>query len=212
VDYDVWVDGFPGSASALAAALLQRANPKARIAPRRHLPPFILNALYKFKPGMLLVSPPEEAVVSWAILSNRAPGDCLDYYLDFHGQLKPNAPWLFVVTPGELMTQFETVMEIFNLHFQTNYAAPGPDAIELFAARGPARLFPDSAPAELRVARPAAKGGSARRELRECLLASPRLRRKLEVARQLYAEFVPGNRKVPVPPLNLTTRHLPTMA
>jgi hypothetical protein len=208
----MWVDGFPGSASALAASLFQRANPTTRIAPRRHLPPFILNALYKFKPGMLLVSPPEEAVVSLAILSNGAPGDCLDYYLDFHGKLKPNAPWLFVVTPAELMAQFETVVEIFNLHFQTNYAAPDPRVVERFAARQPARIRPDSAPAELRVARPVAKGGGARQELRRRLQESPRLRRRLEAARQLYVEFVPGNRKVPLPPLNLTTRHLPTMA
>ena len=212
VDFDLWVDGFPGSASALAAALLQQANPAARIAPRRHLPPFILNALYKFKPGMLLVSPPEEAVVSWAILSHGAPGDCLDFYLDFHRKLKPNAQWLFVVTPGELMSQFETVMEIFNLHFQTSYAAPGPGAVEHFAARESTPVRPDTATAELRVVRPLAKGGGARQELRRRIQESPRLRRKLELARQLYTEFVPGNRKVPLPPLNLTTRHLPTMA
>ena len=212
VDFDIWVDGYPGSASALAATLLQQANPTAQIAPRRHLPPFILNALYKFKPGMLLVSPPDEAVVSWTILSRGAPGDCLDYYLDFHHKLRANAPWLFIVTPGELMSQFDTVMEIFNLHFQTNYAAPEPGAVEKFKTREGARIQPDSAHAELRIERLVPKGSGVRQELRRRMEESPRLRSKLEMARHLYKEFVPANRKVPMPPLNLTTRHLPTMA
>src|SRR6185312_9479937 len=83
VDFDMWIDGFPGSASALAAEGFQEANTESRIATPRHLPPFILNALYNFKPGMLLMGQPTDMVVSWAIVSNRSLAECLDYYNDF---------------------------------------------------------------------------------------------------------------------------------
>ncbi len=160
---------------------------------------------------MLLVSPPEDAVVSWSVLSGQPVADCLDYYLDFHRKLLPNAPWFLVVTPGELMTQFDQVMEIFNLHFQTSYAAPDVCANNSLLWEDMALVRPGSAPGELRLAR-APKISGARKDARQFLHSTPALRRKLDAARELYVAFVPGNRRAPVPPLNVTTRHLPTLA
>lgn len=213
LDFDLWIDGFPGSAGNLAAAAFQQANPAVRLAQRRHLPPFILNAVYNFKPGMLLISRPEDAIVSGAIISNTSLSECLDYYNDFHRLLLPNAPWLFMVTIEELVTQFPTVIEAFNLHFQTNYIAPDGNFAAALSPSGPAPS-PASPPAagELRVSRPLVSKPSLRRELRERLREIPALRRKLERARQLYSAFVPGGRRIIVPSLDLTTRHLPSLA
>jgi hypothetical protein len=208
LDFDLWIDGFPGSAGNLAARAFQQANPAVRLAPRRHLPPFILNAAYNFKPGMLLISRPEDAVVSGAIISNTSLSECLDYYNDFHRLLRPNAPWLFVVTTEELVTQLARVIESFNLHYRTNYLAP--DVV--FPAAEAGAPPPAAVVGELRVSRPASGKRSLRRELRERLRETPSLRRKLERARQLYSAFVPRGSGIHVPSLDLTTRHLPTLA
>ena len=212
LDFDLWIDGFPGSAGNLAARAFQQANPAVRLAPRRHLPPFILNALYNFKPGMLLISRPEDAVVSGAIISNTSLSECLDYYNDFHRLLRPNAPWLFVVTTEELVTQFARVIESFNLHYRTNYIAPDENFTTPISMSPQALPSPAAIAVELRVSRPASGKPSLRRELRERLRETPALRRKLERARRLYSAFVPRGSGIHVPSLDLTTRHLPTLA
>ena len=212
LDFDLWIDGFPGSANVLAAKAFQQANPTARLSGRWHAPPFILHALFNFKPGILLVRQPADAVVSHAILSNGDLGDCLDYYNDFHRILSPNASWLFVVTFEEIMTQFATVIDGFNLHYRTDYGAPTQNPAAFLAAAGPTPTPPDGSGHELRVVRPAASHSSLKQELRQRLHENPVLRRKLEHARQLYSAFVPSGRRTPIPKLSLSTRHLPSLA
>ncbi|HWY77937.1 MAG TPA: hypothetical protein VN281_20145 [Verrucomicrobiae bacterium] len=212
LDFDLWIDGFPGSANALAAKAFQQANPTARLRGRWHTPPFILHALFNFKPGILLVRQPADAAVSHAILSNRDLADCLDYYNDFHRILSPHASWLFVVTFEEIMTQFATVIDGFNLHYRTAYLAPAQNPAAFLAASTPGATAPEASSHELRVVRPAASHSSLKQELRQRLHENPVLRRKLEHARQLYSAFVPGGRRTPIPKLSLSTRHLPSLA
>jgi hypothetical protein len=49
-------------------------------------------------------------------------------------------------------------------------------------------------------------------ELRRQLRETPSLKRKLDYARRLHGEFIPGARCSPAAPLDITTRHLPSMA
>ncbi len=212
LDFDLWIDGFPGSANALATMAFRQANPTARLGGRWHTPPFILHALFNFKPGLLLVRQPADAVISQAILSNADLGDCLDYYNDFHRVLSPHASWLFVVTFEEIMTQFATVIEGFNLHYRTAYVAPTQNPAAFLAAGGSTQPRPEASGNELRVARPAANPSSLKQELRRRLHESRDLSRKLEHARQLYSAFIPSGRRTPIPKLNVSTRHLPSLA
>jgi hypothetical protein len=211
LNFDLWIDGFPGSANGLAAKAFGQANPSASLGGRWHAPPFILHALFNFKPGIFLVRQPADAVISWAILSNRSLAECLDYYNDFHRVLSLHATWLFVAPFEEVMTQFATVIDAFNLHYRTNYAAPAQNPAAVLAASAQPQRSNGSA-SELRVSRPAPTPSSLKHELRQRLHETPRLCRKLDRARELYSAFVPGGRRALVPKLNLSTRHLPSLA
>ncbi len=212
LDYDLWLDGYPGSGTALATAAFREANPTVRLAGRRHVPPFILHALYNFKPGIFLIRQPADAVISAAILSNRSLGECLDYYNDFHRVMAPQASWLYVVPFEEIMTQFATVIEAFNIHYRTNYAAPAQNPAARLSAAGPSPSQPEVAVRELRVARPSAACSSLKQELRQRLHESPAHRRKLEQARKYYSAFAGGERRAKIAPFDISTRHLPSLA
>lgn len=212
LDFDLWIDGFPGSGTALAAAAFREANPGVKLAGRWHVPPFILHALYSFKPGIFLIRQPADAVISSAILSNCSLRESLDYYNDFHRVMAPQASWLFVVPFEDVMTQCATVIESFNLHYRTDYAAPAQNPAARLAAAVPSAPEPEVAVRELRVARPSLISSDRKHELRRLLHESPALRRKLEHARRYYSAFLLGERRTKVPTFNVSTRHLPSMA
>jgi hypothetical protein len=119
---------------------------------------------------------------------------------------------LFIVTFEELVSQFDAAMDCFNIHFHTNYAAPAESPAARFSTAEAPAMKKAATPGELRVSRPTPSRSSARKELRQRLHDTPSLQRKLARARKLYSVFVPGTRRVPVLPLNLTTRHLPSLA
>jgi hypothetical protein len=211
LDYDLWIDGFPGSGTALAATAFREANPEVKLAGRWHAPPFILHALYSFKPGIFLIRQPADAVISAAILSSCSLGESLDYYNDFHRVMAPQASWMFVVPFEDIMTQCATVVESFNLHYRTEYAAPAQNPAARLATR-PTAPQPEGDVRELRVARPSAISSDLKHQLRTRLHESPALRRKLEHARRYYSAFLLGERRTKLPNFNVSTRHLPSMA
>jgi len=213
LDYDLWIDGFPGSGTALAATAFWEANPEIKLAGRRHAPPFILHALYSFKPGIFLIRQPADAAISAAILANCSLGESLDYYNDFHRVMAPQASWMFVAPFEDIMAQCATVIESFNLHYRTNYAAPAQNpAARLYAAGPSSAPQPEGAVRELRVARPSPICSGLKNEMRQRLHESPALRRKLEQARKYYSTFLLGERRTKLPNFNVSTRHLPSMA
>jgi hypothetical protein len=211
LDYDLWIDGFPGSGTALAATAFWEANPEVKLAGRWHAPPFILHALYSFKPGIFVIRQPADAAISAAILSGRRLGESLDYYNDFHRVMAPQASWMFVVPFEDIMTQCATVIESFNLHYRTEYAAPAQNPAARLATK-PSEPQPDGAVRELRVARPSLISSNLKYQLRQQLHESPALRRKLEHARKYYSAFLLGERRTKLPNFNVSTRHLPSMA
>lgn len=211
LDYDLWIDGYPGSGTALAAAAFQEANPTVKLSGRRHVPPFILHALYSFKPGIFLIRQPAEAVISAAILSGSSLGECLDYYNDFHRVMAPQATWLYVVPFDEIMTQFATVIEAFNVHYRTSYAAPAQNPVARIGGAGSLKPQPEVVARELRVARPSSISSSVKQELRQRLHDSARLRRKLELARKYYAAFAGAERRNKATSFDVSTRHLPSL-
>lgn len=212
LDYDFWIDGFPGSGTALASTAFWEANPEVRLAGRWHAPPFILHALYSFKPGIFVIRQPADAVISSAILSNSSLAESLDYYNDFHRVMAPQASWLFVVPFEDIMTQCATVIESFNLHFRTNYSAPVQNPAARLTSAIQATSQPDGAVRELRVARPSLISSDLKHELRKRLHESATLRRKLEHARKYYSAFLLGERRTKLPAFNVSTRHLPSLA
>jgi hypothetical protein len=212
LDFELWIDGFPGSGTALAAAAFQEANPEVKLAGRWHVPPFILHALYSFKPGIFVIRQPADAVISSAILSNYSLGESLDYYNDFHRAIAPQAAWLFVAPFEDIMTQCATVIESFNVHYCTNFLAPAQNPAAWLSGAGEPASQPEGAVRELRVARPSRIHSDLKHELRKRLHESPRLRRKLEHARKYYSTFLLGERRTKLPTFNVSTRHLPSLA
>jgi hypothetical protein len=212
LDYDLWLDGYPGSGTALAAAAFRGANPGAKLGGKWHVPPFILHALYSFKPGIFLIRQPADAVISAAMLTGSRLGDCLDYYNDFHRVMAPQASWLYVVAFDDIMTQFATVIEAFNVHYRSNYAAPAQNPASQLASGKEIPTQPENAVRELRVARTSSNLSGLKQELRQRLHESPKLRRKLEQARKYYAAFAGPEARTKAAQLNVSTRHLPSLA
>jgi PAS domain S-box-containing protein len=188
-DFDLWVGGFPRSATSFASEAFQLANPGVRLARDRHLAPSMVHWLDLGRPGLFLIREPEDAVISWAILWGGYLEESLDYYIDFHRALLPEVPRLFVATFDLITRDFGAVVEAFNQHFGTRYAAPTPGAEstkEVFSRLETTALLSGN---ELTVCRPSAKRAQLKPELRRRLRENPELIRKLELANELYAAF-----------------------
>ncbi len=195
-DYDIWIDGYPRSASNFAVSAFKLANPTVRIRSQQHIPSFIIHSIDSKKPGMLLIRKPEDAIISWSIFWNADLSDCLDYYLDFHLALETRAQKMFLI-PFEAVThEFGRVIERFNEHFGTRYNTVQHDAslvADCFSRieqpyLGSGQGIID----ERRVCRPSEVRAGLKGELAARLRTSPLLSRKLEKAEELYQFFYDG--------------------
>jgi hypothetical protein len=164
-----------------------------RIAGHWHIPPLIIEAIRCRLPGLLLVRPPHEAVVSWAIYHHRSVEDCLDYYIDFHRTLLPYCKDVYVVTFDDLTADPAAVLERFartqNLAAKP-HASPSLVASTLAAMDAmPHSLGDEGEPNELRVSRPSAFRSARKDRLREALDHCASLTPKLWRAEKLYETF-----------------------
>ncbi len=188
-DFDLWLGGFPRSANTFACEAFQIANPGARLASHRHVPPFIIRWLDAGRPGIFLIREPEDAVISWTILWGGHLEESLNYYLDFHRALLPHVSRLLVATFEMVTADFGAVTERFNQRFGTHYAAfrHAPAAVtECFSRIDKTSPLSGS---ELGVCRPSEKRAKMKPKLRQQLRETPALIRKLEMANERYAAF-----------------------
>jgi hypothetical protein len=192
-NFDLWVDGFPRSATTFTAKLFQLANPGAHLRQHTHLPPFIIKAVRANKPGMFLLRKPEDAVISWAIFWRMPLKPCLDYYLDFHRALLPYSAQLFVARFELVTVDFPRVIAQFNERFGTQYALPpqGVDSVSAcFSMIEDDFKNPAGEVDELIVCRPSPR----RREIKAGMLKELResrvLSKKIAEAEKLHAAFV----------------------
>ena len=168
------------------------ANPGVRVSSHRHIPAFILSALNANKPGILLLRRPEDAAISWAIYWNSDVEPCLEYYVDFHRSLKPYASDLFVAPFERVTTVFPEIIQAFNKRYGLSYNAmvdePAMTASWISNVEALARGN-DGKINEARVCRPSSYRETAKVPLREQLYQSRAVRRKLEMALELYSIF-----------------------
>lgn len=191
-DYDVWIDGFPRSANTFASELFRMANPGVRVSSHRHIPTFILSALKANKPGIMLLRKPADAAISWAIFWNIDVEPCLDYYLDFHRVLKPCAPDLFAASFEDVTTAFPKAIQAFNKHYGLSYNSKVDNAEMITNSVSKMEALAreaDGSINEARVCRPSSQREAVKAAMNQRLQQSPRLRRKLEAATELYSFF-----------------------
>ena len=196
-DFDVWIGGYPRSSNSFATAALRLGNPQLRVATHWHIPAFIINAVRKQKPGILLLRQPIDAALSWALFweGNVTVDQALDYYLDFHQTLVPVRPKLFVASFEEITGGFESVLQRFNQKFGTSLAGLSSDDASLNRSLSYLEDWfrsPDGTVNEFRVPRPSNKRMELKKNLLEQIQKSSRTIQKLDKANEVYARFGEG--------------------
>lgn len=185
-DFELWIDGFPRSAQTFASKSFLVANPHAKVRSHQHLPPFIINAIEAEKPGMLLIRKPEDAVVSWAIFWEESLGPCLDYYIDFHRALLPNAERAFKARFEDVTRDFGGLIHKFNQRFGTDFRPPDHDSEAIFSLIKAETNWHDPELDRRRICCPSADRVRMKAQLMKELTASSKMTRGLDKARKLY--------------------------
>jgi len=204
-DYDAWIGGYPRSANTFSAAAFRLSNPSVRLATHFHIPPFVINAVRLKKPGIFLVRPPEDTVVSWTIYwKGRVKSqDCLDHYLDFHRIMAPYISSLFVAPFDVVIRDFGKVIEGLNARFGSQFSTlphDGKMVSECFSKiEELAPVEVDGSPDESIIHRPS----TFREELKPAVLRELRSSRKasskLEEAKELYTAFCQAPSRASLP-------------
>lgn len=193
-DFDIWVGGYPRSSNSFATAALRLGNPQLRVATHLHIPPFIINAVRANKPGLLIVRPPRDAALSWAIFweGRITIEQALDYYLDFHQALRPLRQDIFVASFEETTTAFDSVLRRLNHKLGASFvglpkSAPSTDRCLSYVEDW--FRSSDGSLNEFRVPRPSVRRAEVKRTLEKKIQTSHRILKKLQKADELYFEF-----------------------
>jgi hypothetical protein len=120
---EVVIEGFPRSATSFAVSAFELAQPvKPDIAHHVHAPAQLVAAARSGIPALLLIRPPEDAVVSLAVREpDRLVGGMLRGWIRFHEPLLPYRGGLVVATFDQVVTDFGQVMERVNERFGTAF-------------------------------------------------------------------------------------------
>lgn len=123
-DTEIVIESFPRCASSFAVAAFRLAQePHAsRIAHHTHTPAQVLAALRRNVPAMVLIRPPEDAVLSHVIHTPAlTPAVSLRGYVRFHEPLLPHRSDFVVGTFEEVVGDFGEVIERVNRRFGTAF-------------------------------------------------------------------------------------------
>jgi hypothetical protein len=123
-DTEIVIESFPRCASSFAVAafrLAQEPHP-SRIAHHTHAPAQVLAAVRRGVPTLVLVRPPEDAVLSHVIHSPElTPTASLRGYVRFHEPLLPRRDGFVVATFDQVVSDFGAVIERVNARFGTSF-------------------------------------------------------------------------------------------
>lgn len=195
-DTELVIEGYPRCGNSYAVVAFERAQGSpVRLAHHTHSPTQIILAARWGIPCLLLLRPPEDAVLSLLIRDPRYNANqALRTYLSFHRPL-PGLGAHFVSCDFSTLTgDFGRVITGINQRFGTRFAGyrTSPEADrEVFATLE--QLEPDAqgGTAEARVSRPSAEREAIKARRRE-ELASPRNQALLTQAQALYRQLRSG--------------------
>ncbi|HEU4354561.1 MAG TPA: hypothetical protein VFT27_03145 [Actinomycetota bacterium] len=123
-DTEIVIESFPRCASSFAVAAFRLAQePHAsRIAHHTHTPAQVLAAVRRHVPALVLIRPPEDAVLSHVIHTPAlTPAVSLRGYVRFHEPLLPHLAGFVVGAFDEVVGDFGAVIERVNRRFATTF-------------------------------------------------------------------------------------------
>jgi hypothetical protein len=112
--FDVCVAGFPRSANSYCSWMLQITQDDLRTKSHHHQPAVALQALQLGKPVLLLIRSPRQCIPSFCIHQDLPADRVIDYYIAFHRIILPYCSRLFLVTHGEITSNFKGVIRRMN--------------------------------------------------------------------------------------------------
>ena len=123
-DTEIVIEGFPRSGNSFAVAAFRLAQPgEPRIAHHLHVPAQVITAVRRGIPALVLIRPPEDAVVSLVIRHPEMPlRDGFRDYVAFYRPLLANADGVVVADFSEVITDFGMVIRKLNERFGTGFA------------------------------------------------------------------------------------------
>lgn len=125
-DTEIVIESFPRCASSFAVAAFRLAQePHAsRIAHHTHTPAQVIAGVRRRVPTLVLIRPPEDAVLSHVIHTpSLTPRVSLVGYVRFHEPLLPVCDGFVVGTFEQVVTDFGSVIERVNARFGTSFHA-----------------------------------------------------------------------------------------
>jgi hypothetical protein len=120
------IEGYPRSGNSLAVAAFARAQPTpTTIAHHVHAPAHVIAAARRGLPALLLIRPPEDAVVELVLIKpDLAVGQALRGWIRFYAPLDPLRSRFVVATADEVAADPGTAVRRLNDRFGTSFAIP----------------------------------------------------------------------------------------
>jgi len=191
-EYDIWVGGYPRSSSTFTRLALQDCFANLKVVSHIHLPPPIIRAVRRQKPGVFLIRRPEDAIISWVQYTNLSLRHCVDYYVDFHRILAPYRHRMLVVRFEQATTDAAAVIRTFAQHYHLEPRTVEVRADQLFSKIDSLWKSPDGSVNEMQVARPSDVRDQGRQAYLDQIRRSRHLQAQMVKAEALYRQFI-GN-------------------
>lgn len=128
---DLFIDGFPRSANTFTSLYWQQTQPHLKIRSHDHIPPFIIAALKKDIPALLLIRNPLDAVSSYAILVKTSFEQELCYYIDYYDALLAYREQMFIVDFENAVAHPRQVLYACARHYKLGYRQDFDEAVVL---------------------------------------------------------------------------------
>ena len=189
----LFMGGYPRSGNTFAQVAFATANPGVRIRSHQHIPTYVLHLTKSQMPGLVVIRPPLDASVSWAIHENQTLEEAVSYWNDYYEMLLPVRSQLFVARFKDVTTDFGAVIKAFNTRWGTNYTPfihTAETAARCFKVTEDDNRAPGGEIREMRVCRPSRERQIVKETHLDHLNQSNLLRKELARANELYEEFV----------------------
>jgi hypothetical protein len=194
-DSAIVIEGFPRSGNTFATAAFDLANrsPSPKLAHHVHSPGQVIAAIRLRIPTLVVIRPPEEAVLSFVVQQPHISlRQAIRAYVRFHRTLLPHRGGFVVATFAEVVSDFGAVTRRLNQRFGTDFGEFEPtdenirEALDLIEADNRQRW--DGRDLETKGAVPSELRTRIKQELRERYRANS-LRPLREEAEHLYHVF-----------------------
>lgn len=190
-EFDYWVDGYPRSANTFLSHSFRIAFPEFKVRSHSHSPFLPLAALKRDIPGVVVIRQPQDAIVSYAVMTGHGLKNAVLFYIDFHKPLLASAEKIYVASFDRITHSAEAVVEDFCQHFLIDVPSTGDDlgakALDSIDQAYSARTGKVNSSS---VARPDAGRKARLSELKEQLANDPALVGYLKECESLFEELL----------------------